>query len=101
VADEYRAHRRAGGEALDLDLQPFLEALDALVQVAPCLELGVRDGEDGDFAQRMLEERLELVWKRLEGLVAALQRRSAGRSSSLWVEWLVDTYLEAVDKAQQ
>jgi hypothetical protein len=66
---ENRVHRRVDGgrgrrvgdlEIDDLVCEPFLEASDALGQVAAGLVLGVRDGEDGDFGKRVLEERFEV-----------------------------------------
>jgi hypothetical protein len=70
MAYKYRAHRRVDG--YDFILKPFLEAADALVQVASCLELGVRDGEDSDFGQCMLKERFHVAWKCSECFISSL-----------------------------
>jgi len=81
MAYEYRAHRRVDGgrggrigdlEVYDFVLQPFFEAADALVQVASRLELGVRDGEDRDLGQRMLEERLHVAREGSECFISTL-----------------------------
>jgi len=44
----------------DLVGEPFLEPRDTLSQITPCLILRIRDREDGDFRQRMLEDSLEV-----------------------------------------
>jgi hypothetical protein len=44
----------------DLVREPFLEPRDALSQITTCLILRIRDREDGDFRQRMLEDSLEV-----------------------------------------
>jgi hypothetical protein len=69
VTDKYGVYRRIDGgrgrrvgdlKVDDFIREPFLEARDALVQVAPRLELGVGNREDGDFGKRMLEDGLEV-----------------------------------------
>lgn len=65
--------RRVGHlEIDDLVLEPFLESPYTLVQVASCLKLGIRDCEDGDLGQGMLEQRLHVARKRSERLIPAL-----------------------------
>jgi len=82
VTDEDGAHRgvnrrrrrRVGDlEVYDFVLQPFFEATNALVQVASRLKLGVRDGEDRDFGQRMLEERLHVAREGSECFISTLE----------------------------
>lgn len=69
VPDEDRVHggvdggrgRRVGDfEVDDFVREPFFEARHAIRQVAARLELGVGDGEDGDFGERMLEDGFEV-----------------------------------------
>lgn len=40
--------------------EPLLESRDTFSQVASCLVFRIRDREDGDFRQRMLEDSLEV-----------------------------------------
>jgi hypothetical protein len=81
MAHEYRPHRwvdrrRGRGigdfEIYDFVLQPFFEPSNAFGQVSSCLELRIRDRENGDLGQCMLEERLQVARERLERLVSAL-----------------------------
>jgi hypothetical protein len=47
----------------DLVGKPFLEARDALEKVSSCFVLRIRDGEDGDLGERMLEKGFQMGWE--------------------------------------
>lgn len=55
-----------------MGLLPFSELAHAFLEFAPRLEFRVRDGRDGDFGQRVADERAQVLGESPEGVIAAL-----------------------------
>jgi hypothetical protein len=69
MTNEYSVYRGVDGgrgrgirdlEVDDFVGEPFLETRNTFGQVSPCLVLGIGNGEDANFGERMLEDGLEV-----------------------------------------